>query len=317
MKHYLPQKKKFKLLLKDIRNKKYIMKNYTIRELVESYSFIIPLIIFISIFIFLPVLGTIITSFLQDITFLEKKIIFFENYKRLFSDSSFYQSLRFTVIFIIVSIPIELFLGLLFAIVLNEKIPLRGPLRAFVLIPWVIPSAISARIWELIYNYNYGLANFLFKNLGIIDEPINWLGTSLFAFISIVISDVWKTTPFVSIILLAGLSAIPEEIYHQAKVDRANFLQMFSHVTLPLLKPVIIVALLFRTIDALRVFDIIYVLTSGGPGGATTSVSLYSYKYFLVGDFGYGCSISVMLFLIAFILSILYIKFGRFYQEII
>ena len=292
------------------------MKDYTIKELKESYSFILPLILFVLVFILLPVLGTIIASGFRDIAFLEKKFIFFENYKQLFLDLRFWQAFRFTLLFLVVSVPLEMFLGLLFSLLLHQNIPLRGYLRACILIPWAIPAAISARTWELIYNYHYGLANFLCMKLGISGEPINWLGTNIGAFFSLVISDAWKTTPFVAIILLAGLQAIPDELYAQAQVDRANFLQRFYRITLPLLKPVIIVALLFRTIDALRIFDLIYVLTHGGPGGATTSLSLYAYKYFLVSDFGYGSCISVLLFGIAFGLSIIYVKSGRFIREV-
>lgn len=286
------------------------------KELKESFSFILPLILFVLVFILLPVLGTVIASSFRDVAFLEKKFILFENYKQLFLDPRFWQAFRFTLMFIAVSVPLEMVLGLIFSLLLNENIPLRGCLRACVLIPWAIPAAISARTWELIYNYHYGLANFLCMKLGICREPINWLGTNIGAFLSLVISDAWKTTPFVAIILLAGLQAIPDELYAQAQVDRANFLQRLYRITLPLLKPVIIVALLFRTIDALRIFDLIYVLTRGGPGGATTSLSLYAYKYFLVSDFGYGSAVSVLLFAIAFVLSIIYVKSGRFIKEV-
>jgi len=284
----------------------------TFSELKESYAFILPLIIFILTFILLPVLGTFINSFFRDISFLQRRFIMFENYKQLFNDSGFWEAIRFTILFIVVSVPLEIILGLIFALILNQTIPIRGFLRACVLLPWAIPSAISGRLWELIYNYNYGLANFLCIKLGISTGPINWLGSSLGAFFGVVIADVWKTTPFVTIILLAGLSAIPMDLHLQAKVDGANFLQRFYKVTMPLLKPVLIVALLFRTIDALRIFDLVYVLTHGGPGGVTTSLSLYSYKYFLAGDFGYGSAVSVMLFVIAFTLSLIYIKLGRF-----
>lgn len=288
------------------------MKDYTSKELKESFLFLSPLLFLLSALVLLPVIGTIVTSLFQDISFLGRKFILLDNYRLLLGDSEFWQSFRFTILFIIVSVPLELLLGLLFALILNQNIPLRGMLRAAVLIPWAIPAAISARTWELIYNYNFGLANFACMKLGISTEPINWLGTSLGAFASLVVSDAWKTTPFVAIILLAGLQAIPEELHRQAQIDRANFIQRFLRITLPLLKPVIIVALLFRTIDALRIFDLIYVLTGGGPGGATTSLSLYGYKYFLAGDTGYGSAISIALFIIAFTLSIIYVKAARF-----
>jgi len=293
------------------------MRELTFTELRDSLGFTVPLILFVLVFILLPVLGTFYTSLYQDVTFIGKKLIWFENYRQLYSDPHFHQASRFTFLFTAVSVALEMVLGLLFALVLHQSFPLRGLLRAVVLIPWVIPAVISARVWELIYNYNYGFANFLCKALSITNEPVNWLGTSVGAFIALVVSDAWKTTPFVTIILLAGLQTIPEEIYRQAQIDRANLFQRFFRITLPLLKPVFIVALLFRTIDALRVFDLIYVLTHGGPGGSTTSLSLYGYNYFLSGDFGYGSAVSVVLFIIAFLLSVLYIKLSRFRELVL
>lgn len=297
------------------KNKISISGNYTLPEIKEALLFCTPLFLFLGIFVLLPVLGTLLNTLYKDVSFLTKQFILFENYRRLFCDQMFWQALKFTLLFIFVSVPAELVLGLAFALILNINIPFRGFWRACVLIPWVIPSAISARIWELIYNYSYGLANFLFLKAGFGHEAVNWLGTSPGAFTAIVIADVWKTVPFVAIIFLAGLQTIPPDLYAQARVDRANFLQTFFKVTLPLLKPVIVVALLFRTIDALRIFDLIYVLTGGGPGGATSSISLYAYKYFLSGDFGYGSTLSVLLFLIALLFSIFYVKASRFSRQ--
>jgi len=148
------------------------------------------------------------------------------------------------------------------------------------------------------------------------DSPINWLGTPAAAFAAIVLSYMWKMTPFVTIILMAGLSIIPRDLYKQAMVDGTTFAGRFFRITLPLLKPVLIVALLFRTIDALRIFDLVYVLTGGGPGGGTTSLSLYAYKYFLAGDFGYGSAVSVVIFLVAGGLAILYLWVGKFKEAI-
>ena len=281
-------------------------------EGLRGYIFILPLLLFILGLIFLPVVGTFWTSLFRDVAFLPKRFLGFSNYSRLLKDPNFWQSARFTLLFALVSVALEVILGTTFALLLNEKLPLRGWLRASVLIPWAIPIAISARIWELVYNYNYGLANFLLLKLGFCSGPINWLGSGTGAFLSLLLADIWKTTPFVTIILLAGLQAIPEELYQQAKVDGTNFYQRFMKITLPLLRPVLLVAILFRTIDALRIFDLIYVLTHGGPGGATTSLSLYGYKFFLSSDFGYGSVVSVACFLIAFSLSLLYLRMGRF-----
>ena len=239
------------------------------------------------------------------------------HYQNLFADPDFWQSFRFTMLFILVSVPLELLLGLAFALILDLHIPGRGLLRGCVLIPWAIPAAVSARTWELIYNYSYGLANYLCLSLGLSNQPINWLGTGLTAFTAVVVADVWKTAPFVAIIFLAGLQAVPRELYAQARTDGADFLGIFRRITLPLIRPVLIVALLFRTIDALRVFDVIYVLTHGGPGGQTTSVSHYAYTYFLNGNYGYASAISVSLFVVALALSIIYVKVGSFNRDVV
>ena len=290
---------------------------YTFREIRESFFFIFPLLVFMSLFIILPVTGTFIKSLFRDVTFLETKFIFLKNYFLLMRDAGFWQSARFTLLFILVTVPLEIMLGMAFALLLNIDHPLKGLLRASILIPWAMPAAVSARIWELIYHYHYGLANYLGISTGVLSSPVNWLGSSWGAFFSVIIADVWKTTPFIAIILLAGLQAIPGEIHRQARIDRANFLQIFTHVTLPLMRPVIIVALLFRTIDAIRVFDLIYVLTGGGPGGSTTSLSLFAHRYFLSGDFGYGSAVSVILFFGALFFSIFYVRAGKFRRQMV
>jgi len=277
-----------------------------------AYLFLLPLLVFISLFIVIPVLGTIWTSLFRDVTYLETAFALFGNYRRLLADASFWQSMKFTLLFVAVCIPLELFLGMVFALILNEKLPGRGVLRAAVLVPWAIPTIVAARTWELIYNYSYGLANWALALFHVASGPVNWLGTPLSSFGALVIADVWKTTPFVTIILLAGLQTIPEQIYEQARVDGTTFHQRFFRITLPILRPVIAVALIFRTIDTIRILDLIYVITGGGPGGSTTSLSLYGYKFFNEGDFGYGSAIAVVVFLMAFVLSITYLRVGGF-----
>lgn len=265
-------------------------------EKLTAYLFILPLVLFIGVLILYPVLGTIISSLYRDTTFLPKKWSGFGNYLHLLTDTGFHQSLKFTLMFIFISVPLELLLGLGVALLLHHPSKIRFFLRAACLIPWAVPAAVSARTWELIYNYSYGLANYVLQTTGLSSIPVNWMGSYPTAFTALVIADVWKTVPFVAIILLAGLSAIPYEIYQQARIDGSHFIQRFFYITVPLLKPVLLVSLLFRTIDALRIFDLIYVITSGGPGGSTSSLSLYAFKYFVNGDFGYGSVLSVALF---------------------
>jgi multiple sugar transport system permease protein len=282
----------------------------------EAIIYNMPLILTAVVFILIPVIGTIITSLFRDVTFLPAKFLGVENYKRLFTDQFFRQSMRFTFLFVMVTTALEISIGLVFALVLNEIKRGKGILLASILIPWAIPVSISSRVWEMIYNYDYGILNFLMLRTGIFTLPVNWLGSSAGAFFSLVLADVWKTTPFVTIIILAGLATIPLELYYQSMIDGANFVRRFFDVTLPLLKPFLIVALLFRTIDAIRVFDIVYVLTGGGPGGSTAPLSLYAYKYYLTGDFGYGSAVSVIVFAAAALLAIVYIKIGKFKASI-
>ena len=284
------------------------------REVLSGYVFLLPLLFFISALILLPVVGTFLDSLRRDLPYLPSKFVGLENYLAIFRDNGFWDSVRFTTLFVVVSVPLEVILGLVIALLLNETFPGRTVLRATVLIPWAIPAAVSARIFQLIYNYSYGAANYFTQLLGV--GQVNWLGTDLGAFAAVVIADVWKTTPFAAIILLAGLAAIDQDLYRQAQVDRANFMQRFLKVTLPLLKPVLVVTLLFRTIDALRVFDVIFVLTGGGPGGSTNAVSLFAYTYYAAGDFGYGATVSVLLFVVALGFSLAYIKMARLGAEL-
>lgn len=285
------------------------------REGRTGLLFLLPLLLTVLLFIAVPVAGTIYDSFFRDVTFLPQQFLGLENYRVLLVDHVFFQSLGFTLLFALASVPLEVVMGLLFALILNRPLPVRGLLRAAILVPWAIPAAVSGRVFELIYNFSYGLANYLVLAFGLSDQPVNWLGTSYGAFAALVFADAWRTTPFVAIILLAGLVVLPEDLYRQATIDGASSLQQFLRVTLPLLKPVLIVALLFRTIDALRIFDVIYVITAGGPGGSTNALSLYSYQYFLSGDFGYGATISVVLFAIALLLAILYVRVSGFGKE--
>ena len=289
---------------------------YDLKETKSAYLFNAPLIITALVFILLPVVGTLITSLNRDVTFLPPEFIGLSNYQRMLGDAHFWQSVRFTLFFVAASVTLELTFGMIFALVLNETLPGRGLFRVAILIPWAIPIAISGRIWQLIYNYEYGLFNYLVQLFGISNEPVSWLGSSFGAFASVVIADVWKTTPFMAIIILAGLSTIPRDLYKQAMIDGTTFVQRFFNITLPLLRPVIVVALLFRTVDAIRIFDLVYVLTGGGPGGSTTSLSLYAYNYYVTGDFGYGSAVSVVVFIFAALLAAAYIKIGKFKEVV-
>ncbi len=239
----------------------------------------------------------------KHLTFGIEKFLGVENYIALAGDARFWNALKNTAYFTATSVSLELALGLGIALLMNRAFKLKGLMRAVVLIPWAVPTVVSARMWEWLYNTDFGILNYL------LGTKVNWLGSTFWAMNAAVFMDVWKTTPFVAIILMAGLQTIPGELYQAARVDGAGPWAVFKNITLPLLKPVILVVLIFRTLDAFRVFDAIYVLTGGGPAQSTETLSIYAYKVlFQTLQFGYGSAISVMVFLLVGAISVFYIR---------
>ena len=218
------------------------------------------------------------------------------NYQRMLGDGRFWQSLGNTSIFTVVSVILELLLGLGVALILNKSFFGRGVVRTIAIIPWALPTAVMGLAWAWIFNDQYGVVNDILFRLGLIDTGINWLGTPALAMIALIIADVWKTTPFISIILLAGLQSISEDLYEAHKMDGATPWQSFYQITLPLLMPQI---LLFRFAQSFGVFDLVQVMTGGGPAGSTETVSIYIYSTVMrYLDFGYGAALVVVTFLL-------------------
>ncbi|MBF2005052.1 carbohydrate ABC transporter permease [Chlorogloeopsis fritschii PCC 9212] len=222
-----------------------------------------------------------------------------ENYVRMAGDGRFWQSLWITTVFTTASVVSELILGLLIALVLNQAFFGRGIVRTTAILPWALPTALIGLAWAWIFNDQFGVVNDILRRLGLIETGINWLGDPTLAMIALIFADVWKTTPFISILLLAGLQSIPKDLYEAYSVDGANAWQNFRNITLPLLLPQILIAVLFRFAQAFGIFDLIAVMTGGGPGGATEVVSLYIYSTVMrYLDFGYGAALVVVTFLI-------------------
>jgi multiple sugar transport system permease protein len=271
-------------------------------------GFVSPALVLLSLVTVYPVLYVIYLS-------LERRLLIFnisrfvglDNYLFLFRDDRFWNALGNTVYFTAMSVALEMTLGLSIAVLLNRSFRLKGAARAAVLVPWAVPTVVSARMWEWMYNTDFGILNY------ISGAKINWLGSPSLALNAAVFMDVWKTTPFVAILLAAGLQVVPADLYRAARIDGASAWQAFRRITLPLLKPVIIVVLAFRTLDAFRVFDAIYVLTGGGPANSTETLSIYAYKVlFQTLQFGYGSALSLVVFLCTGMISVFYIKFlGR------
>jgi multiple sugar transport system permease protein len=223
----------------------------------------------------------------------------FYNYGRMAQDGRFWQSLWNSTVFTFSSVAIELVLGMAIALVLHQSFRGRGVVRTIAILPWALPTALIALAWTWIFNDQFGVVNDILIRLGIIKSGINWLGDPTLAMISVIVADVWKTTPFISILLLAGLQSIPDDLYEAQAIDGATPWQSFWRITIPLLMPQIVIALLFRLAQSFGIFDLIAVMTGGGPGGATEMVSLYIYATVMrYLDFGYGAALVVVTFLL-------------------
>lgn len=232
-------------------------------------------------------------------TQLKPELAYFANYQRMLGDGRFWQSLFNTSVFTAISVGLELVFGLGIALVLNKSFFGRGVVRTIAILPWALPTAIMGLAWAWIFNDQYGVVNDVLSRLGLIDTGINWLGTPALAMTALIVADVWKTTPFISIILLAGLQSISQDLYEAHAMDGASPWQSFSQITLPLLMPQILIALLFRFAQSFGVFDLVQVMTGGGPAGSTETVSIYIYSTVMrYLDFGYGAALVVVTFLL-------------------
>ena len=252
-----------------------------------------------------PTLASIWLSFHRLIlVFQEQRFVGMGNYAFLARDARFWSALGHTVYFTFVSVSAELVLGLAFALLINARPPAKSLLRAAVLVPWAVPTVISAKIWTWFFHGEDGLLQRVLPHL-----DVDWLGTPGYAMHAAIVVDVWKTTPFVTLLLLAGLVGIPRALYDAAAIDGASPLRTFFAVTLPLLRRILGVTMLLRALDAFRVFDVVYVLTEGGPANTTETLSVYAYKTLMrSGDFGYGSALSVVTFLCVALLGSVYFR---------
>lgn len=231
------------------------------------------------------------------------------NFARLISDQFFLAALGHTLVYATSALTLEFFIGLSLAVLMNNQLRGRRFLRGALLVPMMLPTVVAGVVWRLMLNPNFGAINGTLKGVGLDTTALTWTSSPRLAMLSVVVVDVWQWTPFIFLILLAGLQAIPQEPYEAARMDGSSAWQTFCHVTLPLLKPAILVALLLRTMDLLRVFDQVFILTEGGPGFATETISLYIYRTaFRFSDFGYAAAMSFVLLIVTNIVSAFYIR---------
>jgi ABC-type sugar transport system permease subunit len=237
------------------------------------------------------------------------------NYKRIFTDNLFVPSLVRTIGFTVVSVAVETLIGLGLALALNQRFPGRGLVRAAVFIPWAVPTVVSAQLWKNMFDPQYGFVNYMLTGLHLPLAHTTWLGETSTAWVAILIADAWRNTPFMAIVLLAGLQVIPADIYEAARIDGATAWQAFRRLTLPLIKPALMVALVFRTLQSFLIFDVVYNMTGGGPGNSTSVLSYLDYQAFLVDfDFGYGGAIAVALVVFALLIAAVYVRLFRIEQ---
>ena len=275
-----------------------------------------PALVVVGLVALYPLGVTIFQSFTdkQFLALEPTKWIGLQNYRTLIHDTIFRDSIVTTVKFTVITVSFEFVLGLIIALVVNSNFKGRGVMRAVMLIPWAIPTVVAAQMWKWMYDDIFGVINDFGVRLHILNHSVAWISQPSTALASVCAVDIWKTTPFVALLLLAGLQVIPSDLYEAADVDGASKLRQFWRITLPLLRPAILVALIFRTLDALRVFDVFYVFF--GNRVDTQTMAIYDQNTIVsVGNVGYGAAISVAIFLIIALFVVIYVTFIRVEEQ--
>jgi trehalose/maltose transport system permease protein len=287
------------------------------RERVRSaWLFIAPMLIVLALVAGWPLARTIWFGFTDaNLSDLEgAEFVGFLNYQYLLTDPEWWNAVWNTFVFASISVTIETILGLGIALALDAHFRGRGLLRAAVLIPWAIPTVVSAQMWGWMFHDVFGVINHMLMTVGFISEPIAWTASPDTALIAVIMVDVWKTTPFMALLILAGLQMLPNECYESAKVDGIHPIKVFFKITLPLIKPALLVAIIFRILDALRIFDLIYVMS--GNNKDTMSMSVYARQQLVdFQDVGYGSAAATFLFLIIALFTVVYLTLGGVGRE--
>lgn len=279
-----------------------------------SYLFIIPALAFISIFTIYPLVYAVRTS-LYDIVLsipFVSPYVGIGNYVAVFGSYYFWSSLLNTLVYSGICVFSVTLVGLSVSLLLNAPLRISGVLRVIILFPWAIPFVISGVIWKWIFNSSYGVFNGLLYSLGIIDSYVSWLSHPWWAKLCLAVAHVWKEMPFASIMFLAGLQAVPDEVFDACKIDGGTSWNTFRYVTFPLLRPVFLVVVIYETMVGITTFDLVYVMTGGGPGDSTSLLSWYAYaETFKFLNLGRGAALSIILALIVLVIIIGYIRVIR------
>jgi ABC-type sugar transport system permease subunit len=281
-----------------------------------GYLLVAPVLVALAAITVYPLIYNIWNSFhFDNLSYggLPHTFVGIKNYKAVLTNPEWIGALERTLAFTAVSIVFDIVVGLALALMLHRKFRGRGFLRAAVLVPWAVPTVVSALLWKTMFDPNAGFVDYFLAAFHPAWAGLAWLNANTFrSWVAIFIADSWKNIPFVAILLLAGLQVIPGDVYEAAHVDGATWWQSFRRITLPMLKPALSTAMIFRTLQALLVFDVIYVMTRGGPGNSTETLSFVNYNTFILNtDFGVGGAMSLLLVVLALVVSAIYVRAFR------
>jgi len=278
-----------------------------------GYLFVLPAFLYMLIFVGYPIVDNIILSF-QDVTMktltaAHKPFAGLDNYIEIFKDPVFLKSLGNTLLFTVCCLVLQFLIGFALAVFFNQNFRFSKPVRGLLMMPWMIPITVTALIFKFIFGTDVGILNFILKSLGLIKENIDWLTSSGTAMFAIIMANVWIGIPFNMILLSTGLTTIPQELYESASIDGAGKVQTFFKITLPLLKPTIEAVLILGFIYTFKVFDLVYVMTGGGPVNSTHMLSTYSYKLsFEMFKYSKGSAVANVLFVILLVVGVFYLR---------
>jgi ABC-type sugar transport system permease subunit len=285
---------------------------FEIRERRTAVAFVMPAIAVIAAVALVPIALTFweaLHSHDLRLPWLGRPFVGVANFVEAAADDRFQAAFVRTVAFALVTVPIELACGLALALVMHSKMRGRGLVRAAALLPWAVPTVVVALVWRFMFDGQAGVVNVPLRAVAGMDSGFDWFVGPITAWVPIVLADIWKSTPFVAVLALAGLQTIDGSLYEAAAIDGASRVRQFFTITLPLLRPVLVVATAFRALDALRLFDLAYVLTGGGPGSSTEPLSLYAFIALMQRlRFGYGSAISIVVFLLTLGFALLWVR---------
>jgi len=284
------------------------------RKNIAPYLLILPSLVLMLILIFFPLVRGIVMSFTEVDLVKQGQMTFIglDQYRKLLDDPVFEHALVNTLKWTLGVVVFQYLIGLGIALLLNERIPFRGLMRGLILVPWVVPSVVAALVWRWIYASEYGILNHLLRQIRLIQRPLEWLSDPGLAMPAVIAVGIWKWVPFMAVVLLAGLQSIPQELYESAKVDGASGVQRFWHITMPYLRNLSLVATLLSFIWTFNHFDIVYVMTKGGPSNATHLLSTYSYlTAFSFFDIGYAAAMGVIMLAALMVFAVMYMRLLR------